>query len=402
MFSFLNSNKEEVAVLIDIGNGTTTGAIVVFEKNQKPRFIYIVKKFFATSESLDPAKLEIEMNSLLDEMLSALIKNGFEHKYWNGRSKEISRVLISFSSPWFLSKTKNIHLVSDKEFIITKAFLDDIVVKEEAVLKNELKNGESGEFFEVIEKSIVHSKINGYVLDNTMNKSTKTFDASLYMSVVSSVFIDKIHTTIHKHAHLPKERVIINTFPLISFSVIRDLFTKESSFILLDVTGEVTDITLVKNDIILETVTIPSGRNFIIRQIAKAFNVSSEIAGSTLRLHLSKKLEEAMSSKMNETLIEVEKEWSIYIENALTELSPEMILPNSIYLTADSDVADLYIDFLNTPKLDTTNVFRKNVKVNHINLEKTASFYQNDSGFILDEFIVLIALFYNKILKTNR
>ncbi|TSC70752.1 MAG: Uncharacterized protein CEO12_128 [Parcubacteria group bacterium Gr01-1014_46] len=402
MFSFLSSNKEEVAILIDIGNGTTTGALVVFEKDQKPRFIYIAKKFFATTEKLDAVKLEMEMNSLLEEMLSDLIKRGSEHKYWKSKDKEISRILISFSSPWFLSKTKNIHLDSEKEFVITDGFLDSIVQKEEFILKNELKNEDSGEPFEIIEKSIVHSKINGYTLDSTLNKSTKSFDASLYMSVVSSVFINKIYNTLYKYTHIPQDRILINTFPLISFSVIRDLFTKESSFILLDVTGEVTDITLVKGDIITETVTIPSGRNFVIRQIAKTFNVSTEIAGSTLRLYLSKKLEDTMMSKMLDAIVSIEKEWSIYLENALTELSPEMNLPNSIYLTADTDVADLYIDFLNMPKNDTTNVFRKNVKINHINLEKTATFYQNDSGFLLDEFIVLIALFYNKILKANK
>jgi len=125
--------------------------------------------------------------------------------------------------------------------------------------------------------------------------------------------------------------------------------------------------------------------------------VSTEIAESTLKLFLSKKLEDATSNQMSELMVSIEKEWSIYIENALTELAPDMNLPSTMFLTAEGDTADIYVDFLNMPKTDTTSIFRKNLKLNYINLEKTSSFYTNESGFILDEFIVLLALFYKKI-----
>jgi len=397
MFSFLNSNKEQVAILIDIGNGSTTGAIAVFSKEEKPRFIYVVKKFFVISDKVEGLKLEAEMNSLLEQMLVLLTQKGFEHKYWTGKKKKFDKIIISFSSPWFISKTKNIHLEKDKEFIISKTFLEGIMTQEVEVLKNELHEQNPEETFEVIERSIVHSKINGYTLDDAIGKNTKSFDASLYMSVVSDNFIEKILESLYKFTHVTHNNVLINTFPLISFSVIRDLFTKEQNFILMDVTSEVTDITLVKGDIIIDTVSIPSGRNFIIRQISNNFNVSTEIAESTLRLFLSKKLEEATSNQMSELMISIEKEWSIHIEKALTELAPDLNLPSTVFLTAESDTADIYINFLNMPKTDSTSVFRKNLKLNYINLEKTSSFYTNESGFALDEFIVLIALFFKKL-----
>ncbi len=397
MFSILNSNKEQVAILIDIGNGSTTGSVVVYSKDAKPKFIYVVKKFFVISDKVDGLKLEAEMNSLLEQMLAILTQKSFEHKYWQGKKKKFDKILISFSSPWFISKTKNIHLEKDKEFVISKNFLDGIMNQEVEVLKNELHTQNPEETFEVIERSIVHSKINGYTLDDAIGKNTKSFDASLYMSVVSDNFIEKILENLYKHTHVTHDNVLINTFPLISFTVIRDLFTKEQNFIIMDVTGEVTDVTMVKGDIIVDTVSIPSGRNFIIRQISKNFNVSTEIAESTLKLFLSKKLEDATSNQMSELMVSVEKEWSIYFENALTELAPDMNLPSTMFLTAEGDTADIYVDFLNMPKTDTTSIFRKNLKLNYINLEKTSSFYVNESGFALDEFIVLIALFYKKI-----
>jgi hypothetical protein len=396
MFSFLNSNNEKVVILVDIGNGSTTGSIVVFSNNEKPRFIYTVKKFFLISEKVEGDKLEVEMLSLLEQMLQNLTKKGLEHRYWNGKRKKFDRILVSFSSPWFISKTKSLHLEKDKEFVITKEFLDDVMKQEVSLLKAEL-NKDSAEVFEVIERSIVHSKINGYTLDNAIGKNTKSFDASLYMSVVGDRFIHKILGCLSKYTHVSDENVIFNTFPLISFTVIRDHFTKDSNFMIMDVTGEVTDITLVRGDIITNTVTIPTGRNFIIRQIAKDFNISTEIAESTLRLYLSKKLTDETGGKMSEIMASVESEWAIYIENALTELAPDMNLPSKMFITADNDVSEMYMDFLSIPKTDTTNIFRRNLKLEQINLEKTSTFYTNDSGFILDEFVVMLALFYKKM-----
>ena len=72
MFSFLNNSDEEVAFLIDVGNGTVTGAVVVYKKEQKPKFIFVVKKYFSTSEILESKKLSSDMSSLFEETLVLL------------------------------------------------------------------------------------------------------------------------------------------------------------------------------------------------------------------------------------------------------------------------------------------------------------------------------------------
>ena len=398
MFSFLNNSDEEVAFLIDVGNGTVTGAVVVYKKEQKPKFIFVVKKYFSTSEILESKKLSSDMSSLFEETLVLLTTKGFEHRYWKNKSKKVSKIMISFSSPWFLSKTKNIHITNDKEFSITEAFLHDILNNEVTILKNELKSGEGSEDYEVVEKSIVHSKINGYVLDDSIGKTTKTFDASLYLSVVGKEFLNKIHDSVHKITHLGEKHIIVNTFPLVVFTVTRDHFSISPDFVLMDITSEITDLTLVKDDIIEKTVSFPSGKNFIVRQISKALNVSAEIAESTLKLFVAKKLDENMLSKVSEIMSSIEKEWSIYFESALLELSPEVNLPSSVFITSDFDTADIYTDFLRLQKLDATSVFRKNLKITHLDLDKMNSFYENESGFSLDEFIVLISLFYKKVI----
>lgn len=398
--SFLSKKTDEVSLLLDIGNGSITGAVVLFRKNQKPEFLYSLEVPFIIPEKPNISKLVEEMSGLLQTLLDETMKQGWRHSYWRNKTKKIDGCLVSFSSPWFVSKTKHIELSNSTPFVITKDFIDDIVKKEEESFKKELISTEdNNDTFEVIEKSVVHTKINGYTLENTLGKKTKSLDAFLYMSIVSSSIISKVKSMIFKNTHISNEKILIHTFPLVSFTVIRDVYSASSDFIIIDITAEVTDITLVQNDVIKKSVSIPSGRNFVIRQIMKSFGVASEIAESTLSLYVQGRLNSEDQEKIEAVFVDVEKEWSIYLENGLIELSPEMILPGNVYLTADEDVSDIYLKFLKLSKTDSTAMFRKGLNLTHVSMENTSSFYNADTTIRTNEFAVILAIFYNKIIN---
>jgi hypothetical protein len=105
--------------------------------------------------------------------------------------------------------------------------------------------------------------------------------------------------------------------------------------------------------------------------------------------------------KMEELLTLVEKEWAIYFENALLELSPTLSLPTNVYLMSESDVAKIYQEFLKLQKLDATSMFRKNIKVKIIDGNALATFIENQSTSKIDEFSGVLALFYKKLLNTK-
>ncbi len=396
--SFLNKPDGEISFLLDIGNGSITGAVVLFKKNTKPEFLYSIEVPFVVPEKPNASKLVDDMVSLLNTLIAETMKQGFRHPYWKNKTKKLDGALISFSSPWFVSKTKHLSLEKESAFIITESFINDITNKEEEAFKKEISaNAEETADFKVVEKSIVHTKINGYTLESSIGKKTKSLDAYLYMSIISGGIISKVEDILLKSAHIPKNKMFVHTFPLISFTVIRDVFSASSDFIILDVTGEVTDITLVSNDVIQQSATIPSGRNFLIRQIMKSFGVNSEIAASTLLLFTEEKLGPEDAAKMEAACVDVEKEWSIYIENGLSELSPNMVLPGNVYFTADDDVAGIYMDFLKLEKTDSTAMFRKGMNLTHLGKENTSDFFTADSTIKTNEFAAILAIFYNKI-----
>ncbi len=371
---------KEVALLVDIGSGSIGVAFVLFKRGKIPRVLYNTRLPFAVAEKPDSSNLVSGMTLALNQLISSLPTAGFQ----------ISSVFITFSSPWFISKTKTIHVAEKIPFAITERFLDQVSATEEKALQEELSS-DGASSFEVVEKSIIHTKVNGYVLDNSIGKKTNEFDAFLHMSVVPKSIIDTVSDIVFKHTHIIKEKFLIHTFPLVSFSVVRDLFNSTADFLLMDITGEVTDLTLVRDNVIVQTVSFPYGRNSIVRKIGASLAVTPEIAESTLHMYIEKKLEGESVTKVETTLWQEEKEWTKYFEDARSQFSEGSALPGKIYITADSDMESIFTNFLKLPQTD----------VIYVDNETFNQFYQSDSKDFSDEFIAILTIFYNKILKNK-
>lgn len=398
--SFFRNEKEEVSLLIDIGNGSIGAAFVLFGQST-PKILYAIRLPLVIVENLDSKTLSQGMETLLDETIGAIVKKGFEMDFWKKKSKKISSVLVSFSSPWFVEKTKDIHISEEKSFVITRKFLESILQKEEESFQEELSKNSGGgseSSFVVIEESIVRTEINGYVLNDSLGKKTKTFDLTISFAVLSKNIAEKINGIIIKHTHTSLAQIKMHTFPFISFIVLRDIFPNISDFLIMDITAEIVEITLVAEGVIVNTVSFPCGKNSIIRHVSKAFNSSPEVAMSHFHLYTENKVDLATQQKMQSVLADIEKEWAIYLEDALTGLSSEMHLPSRIYITADSDILPLFIDFIKLPKTDSTGNFRKNVEVVEVNHGLLSHLYQ-DNASIEDQFIAILSIFYNKIIK---
>lgn len=397
---FSHSEKEQVALLIDVGNSVVTSSLVAFDGENIPKFLCSYATPFVISERPDASRLIESLMATLDAQMTVMMKNCFNHKYWQGKRNKINSALVSFSSPWFVFKTKHILITNEKDFIISESFLNEVTNKEETLFKTELSNNTEDQF-EIIEKSLIHTKINGYSLNSIIGKKTKNLEAFLCLSALDKGILERVFNTVSRYSHIPNQNILVHTFPLVSFAVVRDNFETSGEFIVMDVTGDVTDLTLVQNSVIMQTVSMPSGRNFLIRQICRTFDVSAEIAESMLHMFNTDRMEDDGKLKMEELLTLVEKEWAIYFENALLELSPTLSLPTNVYLMSESDVAKIYQEFLKLQKLDATSMFRKNIKVKIIDENALATFIENQSTSKIDEFSGVLALFYKKLINTR-
>lgn len=392
----LFEKSEKVSLLVTIGSGMISAGLVTYSISQKPTIIYSVFLPFKIEESPEKNKLASTMNSLLDQVSSLVIKDGLSQAYWKGKKKHILSSFVSFSSPWFVSKIKKIELQEDKAFVVGQSFIQSILESEKKIFVDEIngnKSKKSPDNIIVIENAFTDFKINGYSITNYLGQKTKNLTTSLYMSAVPKSVVDIVHGQLSKHFSIKAENISMNSFPFISFAVSENLFPALNDFLLIDVTAEMTDVVLINKKSVAEIVSFPSGRNFIIRQISKKFGVSTEIAESLLRMSAGKKSDDETNAQMQEVLSDAEKEWSIYFENAFTELSKSAVLPPVVCLSAGEDVSDLYSGFLETQKEDQTAEFRKNIQVFHLDERAMSHLYNTDPKFKPNVFLSVLTVF---------
>ncbi len=386
--------QEKVTLLINIGSGAVSAGLVSFGIGKKPTVIYSVHLPFKIEKNPEKNKLAKEMDLLLGQTLALVVKNGMNLPFWKGKNKHIHSALVSFSSPWFIPKVKKIELKKERFFIINHEFFNSILESEKSVfIKESLSEESTDDDFVVIESSFSNFRVNGYSTTNIFGQKTKNFDASLYMSAVSKPVYDVVHKQLLKFFSIKTDDVSMRAFPFISFAVIKKLFPTVHNFLFMDITAEMTDVVLVFEKSISEIVSFPSGRNFIIRQISKKLDVPFEVAESSLRIYNSKKTNDDTAKQIKEVLSEAEKEWSIYFENSFTELSKDVTLPQVMYLTAGSDVIDIYSNFIKTPENDQSSEFRKNVQVFPLDTASMSHMYNADKKFAPNIFLSFLTVF---------
>ena len=397
-------HKKEVALILDVGNGSIGVAVALLSSQETPMIIASIRDLVLFDERPTGDKLQTIILEKIIQSIPYILERAFHHPYFKNNSKHIEKILCVLSSPWFISKGKTIIVSQDKTFVITERFLEDILAKEMSAFSAEVTTDSknSAEYvsdLEVVEKSIIGNKINGYVLDSALNQHTNHFEVSLYMSQAEKKFINGLSHIVSVYTHRGVADMTFHTFPLIVFSCVRDMFPGVSDYLHLDIAGEITDIAWVSGTMIKKNISFPSGKNLLIRQIAKHLHVPSEVARSFFHLYMDKRAEPSTEREIDAAIADAEKEWNIYIQDALSSLSEGGTiagLPIKIFITAYPQTAEIFMQFLKKETIDETAEWRRSLSVTYIGPDILSKLCVYDAHETFDAFLSLEATFLSK------
>ncbi len=331
-FSFSKKNKESYSLVFNIGSGSVSGGIVKFTEKEGVDMVHYAKELipFQTEISV-PKHLELMKASLatLADKIRAegLVKIDAK----KGSSIVIDRVFYLFSSPWSVSQTRTIRVKETKPFKVTEGYLSKLINEQEKQFQTDVS--QTGK---IIEKKIVQIKINGYVINDIHNRTTKELQASVFFTVVPDDILRTVEEAVSKTFHI--KNVWCHSFSLAAFSLIRDMFPQKEDFIHLDVSEEMTDISIVKDNVMTSGASIPLGRNDFMRELATVLKVSPEIADSMLKMHAQKNNNELATLNQSVSLDTAARNWLTKIFEVLDSLKEKIYVPESIFLIAGSDL----------------------------------------------------------------
>ncbi|GMQ94964.1 MAG: hypothetical protein BMS9Abin13_074 [Patescibacteria group bacterium] len=390
LFKFARSKKEKRVAILDIGSSSVGGAIVLLKEDGKPNVIYSTRKEIAFQDKLD---FERFFTLMLKTLKSVLVEM---EKVAGGPPKSFFCLL---SSPWYTSATRIVNVSKDKPFTVTPQIVDMLIESEARAMSTAVgtnkKTGE--EESEIMDIQNIQIKLNGYETSNPYDKSVRNIEIALFISMSSKRVLDSVKKEIFKIFH--SRHVRFSSFALVALSTLRDIFTDKDDFLFMDVTGEVTDVSIIRNNVLMETISFPLGKNFLTREAMKGLSATPEEAMSMLTMYREGTSAASTARRLESILSDARKKWLTFFADSLRNLSRELSVPNTVFLAASQDIAWWFAKSIEKGKFDQSVFAGDSLNVKLLDKKILSGFCDVNPRVKKDPFIMLEAIFSNKTLR---
>lgn len=392
-FNLFSSRKkeQEMVAIFDLGSASIGGALVVLPKGddtgRKPNIIYSVRYPVAFQEDIDFERFTTLMLEALEEVA---------RKMKEAAPVVPQRTFCFLASPWYASQTRIIKLSKLSPFVFTEKIANGLIQKELQAFEDSYlkKYATLSNRPRVIEKKNIGVTLNGYKTNKPFGKKAKELEISLFISMSPEDVLDSIEERIKTFLTVP--RVEFSSFLFSSFVVTRDVFPDKKNFLLLDIGGEITDISLVKNDVLSESLSFPFGKNVFIRRIASRMKRSKEEAMSLLSLYLDGRAEKSLSQKIDRIMQETKDDWINHFEKALVDISGGLSLPSTIFFTADPYVVAWFKEAIKKERFSQYTLTEREFNVIVLEARSLHGFCEFGSDVERDPFLILESIYLNR------
>ncbi len=381
--------KPSPFIVFDIGSASIGAAILVFdEETDKISVLYDTRVFIAFQKKFFKDKhLTVATISALKKAVQNIQDKGMK-KIPNGSSKTkniIEDVYCIIGSPWYEAEIKNMKFTEDEPFTVSSKLISKILDEESK--KFETSKGK------LMEKNIIQVLLNGYSTDDPYGKEALVVDTTLFFSTVSNDLQDKVKDVLE--TSFTVSDISFNTFALTSFSAVRDIFKTEKNFLLMDISGEITDIMLVRDETIKKIASFRLGKNFLIRKVASSLSTIHEEAHSLIRLFINGKSMDSESAKIEPVLKEAKEEWLSYLRKTLSDFSEGISLPKTVLLSVDTDLGKWFVDTIKNDEFSSHTLAEEPFTVVELSSRILNEYctMPEDSPRGCDPFLALAAIF---------
>jgi hypothetical protein len=335
-----SKEKDELILVFNIGSSSVGGALFWTQTSGIPKIIFSVTEPIPVGEV-------VESNRFLSLMTKSL--QIVADKVYEARLGAPSRIFCVLSSPWHISQTRIISLKKNAPFTFTAKLADELIQKEIKIFEEEhLKQyGSSIRAFELKNIRII---LNGYETAKPLDQKAKELEITIFVSISGEQVLKKIEEAIMKYFHF--DQIKFSSFTMAFFTMARDLKTPKENFLLIDISGELTDIFMIKKGIPRESISFPLGQNFLTRKVASLLHASLNEASSLISLFKDGQAEEKLNKKLNPLMSKLKAEWLKNFQNSLANLSHDISIPATIYLAIDKKLADFFAEIIKTEQFN--------------------------------------------------
>lgn len=240
----------QLTLILDIRSSSIGGSVVRISNNGKPiQILSSIRDFFFFDGAVDAdtfiARAEISLNKVLDQLV---------HKETYG--SPIQAVEIFYGAPWYKNLIENFVTKENAPIDFTKTYLNKI-------LKDDIK--QVGDDEEIIDKELLAIFLNGYYTKSPFGKKANHVDLSFYFAILNKHTKNNFTSIVKKYIRVRKVNHHSHTIAFYNF--LRQIVHPPASYVMFDISGEVTEISVIKNEHLIKILSVPHGNNYFVRQL---------------------------------------------------------------------------------------------------------------------------------------
>jgi hypothetical protein len=329
-------------LLIDIRNSSVGAAIVTFSKDAAPVITHTFRDHYYFESSVDSetfvSRAELSLKKVLDTVF-----------HTKTHTTPVTSVEVFYGAPWYRALISNVQIEHTSPTEFTEDYLQTLTEKNNTHITSEET---------AIEKEIVAIMLNGYKISDPFYKKATHFDVSFLISCIGKDTKTSFETIIKKYARTQK--IHSHSHPYAIFSVIDKRIHAPKHYTILDISGEMIELSIVKDDHFRKIISIPYGSHSFVRALATSTKTNFQSALLKLRSLLHTTVDEAQKTARTNLLKEIKREWSEVIQKTLAAAGVELI-PSIIFVSGDEEIKELIVHMLEDVEI-YTGAFKINRK----------------------------------------
>lgn len=386
--------QDELVLVFDVGSTSVKAALFFMQKSGAPRIITSIREPILFEDKVEIDRFLFLTIQALETVVGEIAAKGLGAP---------SRIFCIFSSPWHISQTRIISLKKDTPFTFTSKLSDSLIQKELSVLKEEYvkKYAHPENALRLIELKNIKIMLNGYETTKPLGKSAKELEMTLFISMSEEQVCKKIEETISKHfgGVLINNPIKYSSFSMASFTIVRDLYINQENFLLINIGGEITDISMIKKNTLRESISFPLGINFMIRSVASKMNCTLDEAKSLISLFKDGHAEASTAKSIEPAIALLKSEWLKNFQTSLANLSNDISIPAFVYTTVDKDLADFFSEIIKTEQFNQYTLTESKFQITFLNVENLHGIASFEKDAIFNAFLAIDSAYINRFLN---
>lgn len=379
-----------LVIHLDIGRGNCRAAIISDDHEKE-----MVYTSLGTEKiNLGPHRrnLQIAVSSLGDvlEHVFKFIKSSKDaEKYLIS----IEKIYVILAAPYYLSHTANIKYRENNSFTVTPELVANLLKdyrKSADPVSQDHEVSKIGEKPKILSERIVALSLNGYHTSAPYGKKASAIEISVFRTEISSEVCPAVSREINKYSNAP---IFFEPLSLAVYVALRDNVHFEKDFIFVVVGTEVTEVSIVRNFTLLETVSFPFGKHSLVRHLSRELSTPEEMILSEISIYIRGESLESRKKEMESVISTAGKKWFLFFERAAASFSNASTVPSNIYLVADSESRSLFQSFLETDGWSSQTIVPNGFSVKSVDTELAKTLMKFGKDASCDTILCLEGLF---------